>query len=255
MAKTAKKITDDINEQKIPWADEALKRVEDAPDFVRPGIYKLMQKRARERGIDFISSAFLTEIRNESMMLVSKRLKKFGVEGLSMDAFERSMERMKGSPRKVEMIGEISEFIGSKTEKNEEIVKKFQEYMEVVSPTGLPWDKESLEKLSRVPEHIRGMAKMTIEKDGKKNGYKMVTKELFDLVFSQFQRPSQGQVNTSDDFSNGDLAWTEDAKEKIQRIPLPFIRKMIIERTEKYARAQKVKEIDLTVIEKADQEG
>ena len=255
MAKTAKKIKNDIDEQEIPWADEALKRVEDAPDFVRPGIYKLMEKRARERGINFISTEFLSEIRNESMMLVSKRLKKFGVEGLSMDAFEKSMERMKGSPQKVEVIGVISDFIGSKTEKNESIIKKFQEYMEVAPSTGLPWDKASLDKLSKVPGHIQGMAKKTIEEEGKKNGYKMVTKELFDLVFSQFQKPSQGQMNASDDFSNGDLAWTEDAKEKIQRIPLPFIRKMIIERTEKYARAQKVKEIDLTVIEKADQEG
>ncbi|MEE8423050.1 MAG: PCP reductase family protein, partial [Thermodesulfobacteriota bacterium] len=65
-----KRIKDDVNEQGIPWADEALKRVEDAPDFVRPGIYKLMEKRARERGIDCISSDFLSEIRNESMMLV-----------------------------------------------------------------------------------------------------------------------------------------------------------------------------------------
>ena len=100
MAKTAKKITDDINEQEISWADEALKRVEDAPDFVRPGIYKLMEKRAKERGIDFISTEFLTEIRNESMMLVSKRLKRFGVEGLSMEAFEMSMDKNERKPAK-----------------------------------------------------------------------------------------------------------------------------------------------------------
>ena len=76
MANTAKKIKASNNEHEIAWAAEALKRVEDAPDFVRPGIYKLMEKRARERGKDFISSDFLSEIRDESMMLVSKRLKK-----------------------------------------------------------------------------------------------------------------------------------------------------------------------------------
>jgi hypothetical protein len=238
-------------EQRIPWSKEALKRVEDAPNFVRPGIYKLMEKRARERGIDFISSAFLTEIRNESMMLVSKRLKKFGVEGLTMEAFETSIERMKGSPRKVEVIGVISDFIGSKTTKNREIIKKFQDYMEVVSPTGLPWDKEALEKLSRVPEHIRGMAKKTIEEDGRKKGYKMVTQELFDLVFGQFQS-SPKRADKLAELTRSSVPWTKEAQEKIGRIPLPFIRKLIIERTEKYAMTHNLKCIDPNTIEKAE---
>ncbi len=253
MSKAVKRIKDDINEQEISWADEALKRVEDAPDFVRSGIYKLMEKRARERGITYISSDFLTEIRNESMMLVSKRLKRFGVENLSMEAFEKSIEKMKGSPQKIEVIGEIRDLIGSRVKKNGKIIKKFQEYLEVVHLDGIPWDKESLEKLSRVPEHIRGMAKKTIEEEGKKKGYKMVTKGLFDLIFSQFQPPPQ-DTDDADERTESNVPWTKEAKQKIQRIPLPFIRKLVVERTEQYAKTHNLKRIDLSTIEKAEQE-
>ncbi len=254
MVKAVKKIKYDINEREISWADEALKRVENAPDFVRPGICKLMEKRAKEMGIDFISSDFLTEIRNESKMLVSKRLKRFGVESLSMEAFEKSIEKMKGSPQKIEVIGEIRDLIGSRIKKNEKIIKKFQEYLEVVSPTGLPWDKESLDKLSKMPDHIRVMAKKTIEEEGRKKGYKMVTKELFDLIFSQFQPPPQ-VTDDVDELTENNFPWTKEAREKIQRIPLPFIRKLVVERAEQYAKTHNLKCVDLSTIEKAAQEG
>ena len=64
--------------EEITWTDEALKRVENAPAFVRPGIRKLMVLRAKERSYKTITPEFLTEIRNESMLRVSKSIKKFG---------------------------------------------------------------------------------------------------------------------------------------------------------------------------------
>ena len=171
-----------------------------------------------------------------------------------MEAFEKSMERMKGSPQKVEIIGEISDFIGNKVEKNEKIIKKFQEYLEVVSPTGLPWDKGvSGEAVKRYPNISRDMAKKTIEEEGKKNGYKMVTSGLFDLVFSQFW-PSPQVTGDADELTESNVPWTKEAKEKIQRIPLPFIRKLVIERTENYTKTHNLKRIDLHTIEKAEQE-
>jgi hypothetical protein len=131
-------------DQKIPmpddiiWTEEALQRVQNAPDFVRPGIYKLMIKRARERGYKVITSEFLTEIRNESMMRVSKIIKKFGFKELRMDAFEVAKEKMQKNARKVEVIEEIKEFLEQRTEKNELILEKFKRYMETVPEQGLP---------------------------------------------------------------------------------------------------------------------
>jgi len=244
------------DKEQIPWAEEALKRVKNAPDFVRPGIYKLMVKRAKERGKNIITSEFLTEIRNESMMLVSRRLKRFGVDGLTMEAFEKSIDKMKKDPRKVEVIEEISDFIGSRTKKNQKIIDKFSEYLEVVSPTGIPWDKDSLDRLKRVPEHIRMMAKKTIEEEGGKKGYKMVTKDLFEQVFGQFKPPTPcSKKEGTEEFTQSDFTWTKEAREKIQRIPLPFIRNLVVERTEKFARANKIVSIDVDTIEKAEQGG
>jgi hypothetical protein len=97
------------------------------------------------------------------------------------------------------------------------------------------------------------MAKKTIAEEGKKKGYKMVTKGLFDLVFSQFQPPAQS-TDDADELARSSLPWTKEAREKIQRIPLPFIRKLVVERTEKYAKTHDLNSIDRNTIEKAELE-
>ncbi len=48
-------------------------RVKKIPYFVRLGIYKLMEKRAEEKGYKVIMSEFLSEIRKESMKSVSHK--------------------------------------------------------------------------------------------------------------------------------------------------------------------------------------
>ncbi len=178
-------------DQKIPipediiWTEEVLQRVQNAPDFVRSGIYKLMVKRARERGYKVITSEFLTEIRNESMMRVSKVIKKFGFEELSMDAFEVAKEKMRKNPRKVEGIEEIKRFLEQRTEKNERILEKFKGYIEAVPERGLPWTEEALKRMERVPSFVRSMAEKTIETEAKNRGEKVVTPEVVEIVFQQ----------------------------------------------------------------------
>ena len=68
------------------------------------------------------------------MMLVSKRVKQFGFEELSMGAFEEAKIKMKESPRKVEVIEEIEDFLAMRTEKKDDIIEKFKNYM--VARTG-----------------------------------------------------------------------------------------------------------------------
>lgn len=115
-------------DDKIEWSEEALERVKKAPDFVRPGIYKLMEIRAGERGHKTITSEFLSEIRDESMKFASKRIKKLGVEELKMEAFDLAKAVTKNSKKK-DVIDNIKEFLNSRTEKNTEIINKFKEYL------------------------------------------------------------------------------------------------------------------------------
>ena len=119
-------------EDDIRWEEAALKRVENAPEFVRPGIYKLMVKKAREKGYKVITSKFLSEIRDESMMMVTKRMKKFGFDELNMTAFDKAKDKMKDS-RKTEVIGIIKQFLAERTGKNEDIIKKFENYFKMFS--------------------------------------------------------------------------------------------------------------------------
>jgi radical SAM protein with 4Fe4S-binding SPASM domain len=113
---------------KIEWKTEALERVKNAPDFVRPGIYKLMEKRAKERGYKTITSEFLSEIRDESMRFASKRINKLGLEELKMEAFDMAKARLK-SEKKKDVIDNIKGFLDDRTEKNTEIITKFKKYL------------------------------------------------------------------------------------------------------------------------------
>lgn len=117
-----------LKDGEIPWTESAKNRVENAPSFVRPGIYKLMQKRAKEEGETVITSDFLTRIRNESMLLAAGRMKKFGFDDLKMEVFEIAKDRIKNE-RKRMVIDEIKEFLDRRTKKNERIISLFEEYL------------------------------------------------------------------------------------------------------------------------------
>jgi len=237
------------DENGVEWTAEAWERVKHAPEFVRPGIRKLMVQRAVRRGFKFITSDFLTEIRNESMMLVSKRVKQFGFEELSMGAFEQAKEKMKESPRKVEVIEEIEDFLAMRTQKKDDIIEKFKNYMDVAPKSGMPWSKEALAKMEKVPPFVLGMAKQTIEARARERGDKMVTPGIIEEVFTNIMpasaKEAMGMEVTEEDLKQDEviakqaeqppeleLFWHDDALEKVKRIPIPFIRNMAIKRIE-----------------------
>ncbi len=172
--------------EEIPWTEEARKRVEHAPDFVRPGIYKLMQKKARLHGFKEITSGFLSEIRDESMKLASKRIKNIGFDELRMDAWDKAKEKLK-SVHKKEVIDQIKTFLGERTARNEGIVTKFQAYLKASderakreTPPSLRWTAEAKQRLERAPIFVRGRAKKAIESYATKEGVAEITVELIE---------------------------------------------------------------------------
>jgi proto-chlorophyllide reductase subunit len=236
-------------ENGVEWTEEAWERVKHAPEFVRPGIKKLMVQRTVKRGFKYVTSDFLTEIRNESMMLVSKRVKQFGFEELSMGAFDQAKEKMKESPRKVEVIEEIQDFLALRTEKKDDIIEKFKNYMDVAPTSGMPWSKEAIEKMEKVPPFVLGMAKQTIEARARERGDKMITPDMIEEVFTNIMpasaKEAMGMEVTQEDFKRDEekakepeqppelsLHWEDDALDKVKRIPIEFIRNMAIKRIE-----------------------
>lgn len=179
----------------IPWDDDARSRVENAPEFVRPGILKLMQKRAGERGKDRIDTTFLTEIRDESMMLVTRRMKNFGFEELDMSAWDKAGEKFKKDENKVEVIGSIKAFLEQRPEKNQAIMEKFGSFFADDIGEKLGWTQEARERLEKAPAFARGFAKKSVEKFARANGYKYVTLEALEraLEASPFGSFSSGR--------------------------------------------------------------
>ena len=254
-------------ENGVEWTEEAWERVKHAPEFVRPGIKKLMVQRTVKRGFKFVTSDFLTEIRNESMMLVSKRVKQFGFEELSMGAFDEAKVKMKESPRKVEVIEEIQDFLALRTEKKDDIIEKFKNYMDVAPTQGMPWSKEALAKMEKVPPFVLGMAKQTIEGRARERGDKMITPDMIEEVFTSIMpasaKEAMGMEVTEEDLKRDaerstepeqepefSLPWDDEPLQKVKRIPIAFIRNMAVKRIEQEVAKEGGKAVTIELFQK-----
>ncbi|MDQ6960828.1 MAG: PCP reductase family protein [Mariprofundaceae bacterium] len=121
----------------VPWAKEARARLNDAPDFVRSGIKKAAERRARREGLDNITSDDLTRFRNESMMKAVKRMKAFGFKELTFNGvFETAstrVKRLKNNPQAARRFAEIREHVEGKDGGvgllDHEMVRKMKNYL------------------------------------------------------------------------------------------------------------------------------
>jgi hypothetical protein len=75
-------------ETPVRWAPEAWARLQTAPEFVREGIRKAAERRARRMGVAEITSPLLTRFRNQAMMKAVKRIRELGFTELTFDAFD-----------------------------------------------------------------------------------------------------------------------------------------------------------------------
>jgi len=97
-------------QQKVAWSDEAWKRLQTSPDFVRSGIRKAAERRARKLGLSEIDSDSLTTFRNQAMMKAVKRIRSFGYNELTFDAFDTALtktKRLQGNDQAEKRLQEI----------------------------------------------------------------------------------------------------------------------------------------------------
>jgi hypothetical protein len=125
----------DAPQQAVLWSDEAWKRLLTSPDFVRSGIRKAAERRARKLGLKEIDSAHLTTFRNEAMMKAVKRIRSMGYKELTFDAFEKALEttkRLKDNPQAEKRLEEIREYMKEKPHVGvlgEELMTSFRKYL------------------------------------------------------------------------------------------------------------------------------
>lgn len=129
----------DAPQERIAWTDEAWKRLQTSPDFVRSGIRKAAERRARKLGLKEIDSEHLTGFRNQAMMKAVKRIRSFGYNELTFDAFDTALEktkRLQGNEQAEKRLQEIrGHFADPETKKPEggtlgaELMDRFRRYL------------------------------------------------------------------------------------------------------------------------------
>jgi hypothetical protein len=131
----------------VRWAPEAWARLQTAPEFVREGIRKAAERRARRMGVAEISSPLLTKYRNQAMMKAVKRIRELGFTELTFDAFDaakseirtvslnpEAQERLDRIRRyfETERHGESGDFLGP------DLMRRFRAHLR--DPAGAPLD-------------------------------------------------------------------------------------------------------------------
>ncbi|MBI5406979.1 MAG: radical SAM protein [Nitrospirae bacterium] len=119
----------------VEWSEEAWKRLQKAPDFIRSGIKKAAERRASRMGIPLITPELLTEFRNMAMMKAVKRIKALGYKELTFDAFDYAKENIKKireNKEAQERLDEIREYVTSKGKIgviDKDMLNKMKEYL------------------------------------------------------------------------------------------------------------------------------
>ena len=126
-------------QERVAWSDEAWKRLQTSPDFVRSGIRKAAERRARKLGLAEIDSDHLTTFRNQAMMKAVKRIRSFGYQDLTFQAFDTALEktkRLQGNDQAEKRLQEIrGHFADPSTKKPEggtlgaELMDRFRKYL------------------------------------------------------------------------------------------------------------------------------
>ena len=129
----------DSPQERVAWTDEAWKRLQTSPDFVRSGIRKAAERRARKLGLKEIDSDHLTTFRNQAMMKAVKRIRSFGYQELTFDAFETALQktkRLQGNDQAEKRLQEIrGHFADPSTKKPEggtlgaDLMDRFRKYL------------------------------------------------------------------------------------------------------------------------------
>jgi hypothetical protein len=82
-------------DEAVEWAPDAWARLQTAPEFVREGIRKAAERRARGLGVAVITGPLLTRFRNQAMMKAVRRIRDLGFHELTFDAFDAAKERIR----------------------------------------------------------------------------------------------------------------------------------------------------------------
>ncbi len=107
----------------------------------------------------------------------------------------------------------------------------------------LTWTPEARVRLEQVPEGMmRELTRQRVETLARRLGQSTVTLELMGAKYQQWSEGSAQSVSQ--------MAWTDEARERMERIP-DFVRGKVVEAVEAWARQQGLSEITPTSVDDA----
>lgn len=122
-------------QETVRWSEEAWARLQTSPDFVRSGIKKAAERRARKMGASVITSELLTTFRNEAMMKAVMRIRKLGYTELTFDAFDAAkhqVKRLQGNEQADKRLEEIRAYMTTKPRVGvlgEALMQRFRKFL------------------------------------------------------------------------------------------------------------------------------
>jgi len=122
-------------QETVRWSEEAWARLQTSPDFVRSGIKKAAERRARKLGAAVITSEMLTTFRNEAMMKAVMRIRKLGYTELTFDAFDTAkhqVKRLQGNEQADKRLEEIRTYMTTKPRVGvlgEALMQRFRKFL------------------------------------------------------------------------------------------------------------------------------
>lgn len=184
--------TDVVAEETIMWSDEASKKINRAPDFVRGIARTAVIRQAQEQGHTFITTRFVD--------VVMKAMMPGGGDTEGDKTAKQTFERLEWSPEARKLVERISdksvlENIELRAEKSarrdassivlEAHIKPFitDDDQPDDNPSKLTWRAAPLARLQRVPEAFREQVRISVEAYALENGATVIEGEIADAAF------------------------------------------------------------------------
>lgn len=117
----------------------------------------------------------------------------------------------------------------------------------------LEWEPSALERINRIPDFVRGMVVLEVERCARALGKETVTPAVLErakgIWASAGAFHSESDSESHSDRPDVTLEWTPEAEQRVQRVPEGFMRTSVRHLIEAFARQQEARTITLEIAE------
>lgn len=256
---------DTKEEAGIEWTDEAAKKMNHIPEFVRGLARSAIVRFAVERGHSVISSSVVDEAIGHIMPRRDSKVINQAAAMLAVEKFDIYICRHCGyTAKEVQpVVCPVCKAEGAKFEKldRDAMLEKISGEGEIAEEESfdgakIKWTRDAWNEIQRIPNgHMRRRAKAKIEKVARMRKMDTITKEMVVATVEESLTEIQ-QTGLSGEPLKNEAAkkpsapvWTDEAVQRLERVPAGFMRNMTKDRIDAVARERAAEKITLALVE------